>query len=155
VLVGAVVMGVLSALPIIAAGNVCCCLWVMSGGFVSAYLLQQGQDAPITPADGALTGFLAGIAGAFIYLVISLPIDLTLGPMEREMTRRIIENMGGAEGFRNYADRAEVINAPVRAVFGFLSMLVAGAIFSTIGGLIGVAVFHKTPPSPLDASVQR
>jgi hypothetical protein len=155
VLVGAVVMGALSALPIIAAGNVCCCLWVMSGGFVAAYLLQQGQDTPVTPADGALTGFLAGICGAFVYLVISLPIDLTLGPMEREMMRRMVENMGGAEGFRSYADRADVVAAPIRAVIGFLSMLVAGAIFSTVGGLIGVLVFRKTPPPPLDATAPR
>jgi hypothetical protein len=153
VLVGAVVMGVLSALPIIAAGNVCCCLWVMSGGFVSAYLLQQGQDAPITPADGALTGFLAGVAGAVVYLVISVPIDLTFGPMEREMIRRMVENMGGAEGFRGYVDRADLVAGPIRAVIGFLSMLVAGSIFSTIGGLLGVLVFRKT--APLDAPAPR
>jgi hypothetical protein len=155
VLVGAVVMGVLSALPIIAAGNLCCCLWVMSGGFISAYLLQQGQAAPITPADGALTGFLAGIGGAFVYLVISVPIDLTFGPMEREMLRRMVENMGGAEGFRSYAGRADVMAGPIRAVVGFVLMLVAGSIFSTIGGLIGVLVFHKTAPPPLDAPAPR
>ena len=33
------------------------------------------------------------------YLIISVPIDLVLGPMEREMMRRIVENMAGAEGF--------------------------------------------------------
>jgi hypothetical protein len=40
VLVGALLMGVLSGLPIIAAGNICCCMWVLSGGFVASYLLQ-------------------------------------------------------------------------------------------------------------------
>jgi uncharacterized membrane protein YeaQ/YmgE (transglycosylase-associated protein family) len=140
-------MGVLSALPIISAGNSCCCLWVMSGGFVAAYLLQQSQSAPITPADGALTGFLAGIVGAFIYLVLSVPIDLVLGPMEREMIRRLVENMGGAQGFRDYADRAELVAAPIRIVLGFILMLFLGAIFSTIGGLIGAMAFRKTPPS--------
>jgi hypothetical protein len=151
VLVGALVMGVLSGLPIIAAGNICCCLWVLSGGFVAAYLLQQGQDMPITPTDGALTGFLAGIAGAFVYLVISVPIDLTIGPMEREMMRRMVENMGGAENFRNYADRADLVSAPVRAVISFFSMLCLGAVFSTIGGLIGAVVFRKAPPVVLDS----
>jgi hypothetical protein len=139
-------MGVLSALPIISVGNSCCCLWIMSGGFVAAYMLQQGQAAPIAPADGALTGLLAGIAGAFVYLVISVPIDLVIGPMEREMMRRLVENMGGAEGFRNYADRADLVAAPLRAVIGFVFMLFLGAIFSTIGGLIGAMVFRKNPP---------
>ena len=54
-------MGVLSALPLVAAGNLCCCLWVVSGGVVAAYLLQQNQSAPITPGDGALVGLLAGV----------------------------------------------------------------------------------------------
>ena len=46
----------------------------MSGGAVAAYVLQQNQEAPITPGDGALAGLLAGIVGAFIYLVLSIPI---------------------------------------------------------------------------------
>jgi len=29
---------------------------------------------------------------------------------------------------------------------GFLSMLVAGAIFSTLGGLLGTAIFKKSSP---------
>ena len=154
-LVGALVMGVLSALPIISAGNACCCLWVLSGGFVAAYLLQQGQDAPIAPADGALTGFLAGIAGALVYLVLSVPIDLVLGPIEREMMRRLVENMGGAEGFRSYADRADLVAAPIRAAIGFFFMLFLGGIFSTIGGLIGAMVFRKASPASLDAPPAR
>jgi hypothetical protein len=31
-------------------------------------------------------------------------------------------------------------------------MLVAGAVFSTLGGLLGAMIFRKTPPVPLDAS---
>jgi hypothetical protein len=138
-------MGVLSALPIIAVGNICCCLWVICGGLAAAYALQQGQPGPITPADGAFVGFLAGIAGAFVYLVISVPIDLTIGPMERAIARRVVENMGGADGFRGYLDRAEV-TGPIRIVINFLTMLFVGAIFSTIGGLLGALMFRKGAP---------
>jgi hypothetical protein len=138
-------MGVLSSLPLISVGNVCCCLWVISGGVAAAYVLQQGQADPITPADGAFVGFLAGLAGAVVYLIVSLPLDLLIGPMEREMVRRWIENMGGAEGFRNYADRADVIAAPVRALLGFVMMLCVGAVFSTIGGVLGALMFKKAP----------
>ena len=75
-------MGVLSALPIIAVGNTCCCLWVVGGGFVAAYLQQQMQDTPISPADGALVGLLAGLVGAVVHLILSVPINLVLGPLE-------------------------------------------------------------------------
>src|SRR4051812_46785621 len=139
-------MGVLSALPLISAGNICCCLWVLSGGAAAAYVLQQGQPDPITPADGAFVGFLAGLGGAVVYLVIALPVDVFIGPMEREMMRRIVENMGGGgDGFRTYADRADLVAAPVRAGLGFVLMLFVGAIFSTIGGLLGALMFKKAP----------
>ena len=144
-LVGALVMGVLSSLPLISAGNVCCCLWVICGGVAAAYVLQQGQADPITPADGAFVGFLSGLAGAVIYLIISLPLDIVLGPMERAMVQRWVEGFGGAEGFRDYAERANLISAPIRAFLGFVFMLFIGAIFSTIGGLLGAAMFKKQP----------
>jgi hypothetical protein len=136
-------MGVLSALPIIATGNICCCLWVISGGVVAAYVLQQGQPQPITPADGAFIGFLSGILGAFVYIVIYVPTDIAIGPMEREMLRRALENMGGAESFRSYFERTDVVAAPIRYVISFLTMLFVGAIFSTIGGLLGALMFRK------------
>ena len=148
-------MGVLSALPIIAVGNVCCCLWVISGGVAAAYALQQSQPQPITPADGAFVGFLSGVLGAFVYLVVSVPIDLTIGPMERAMARRFLESMGGTDGFRDYIDRSELVAGPVRFIINFLTMLFVGAIFSTIGGLLGALMFRKrevpaTPATPGD-----
>jgi len=138
-------MGVLSALPLISVGNVCCCLWVVSGGVAAAYALQQSQPDPITPADGAFVGFLSGLLGAVIYFVIALPLDVLIGPMEREMVRRWMDNMGGTENFRAYADRADVVSAPIRAFLGFVMMLVLGAIFSTIGGLLGALMFKRQP----------
>src|SRR5437867_538968 len=87
-------MGVLSALPIIYLGNVCCCMWVVSGGLVAAFLLQQDQAAPITPADGALVGLLAGLAGAVVHLILSIPIDILMAPMERAMLQRLAEMAG-------------------------------------------------------------
>jgi len=141
-------MGVLSALPLISAGNVCCCLWVICGGVAAAYVLQHGQAEPITPADGAFVGFLAGLAGAVVYLILSLPVEVVVGPMEREMVRRWVENMGGVEGFRDYAERANVISAPIRVFIGFVFMLFLGAVFSTIGGIIGALMFKK-PPIPV------
>lgn len=141
-------MGVLSALPLISVGNLCCCLWVISGGVAAAYVLQQGQAEPITPADGAFVGFLAGLAGAVVYLVISLPVEVVIGPMERDMMRRMLEGMGGVENFRSYADRADLVGTPIRVFLGFVMMLFVGAVFSTVGGVIGALMFKK-PPIPV------
>ena len=43
--IGGLVIGVLSALPFISAGNCCCCLWFVTGGVLAAYLMQQNQPA--------------------------------------------------------------------------------------------------------------
>ena len=147
-LVGGLIAGVLSALPIISAGNLCCCLWIVSGGVVAAYILQQNQPTPITAADGALIGLLAGLVGAFVYVVLSIPITILIAPMERVLMQRIIENAG--PGFREYADT--YVGGGVRITIGFILMLCFGSIFSTLGGVLGAVIFgKKLPPATIEA----
>jgi hypothetical protein len=143
-LIGGAVVGVLSALPIISAGNLCCCLWVISGGVVAAYVLQLNQAAPITPGDGALAGLFAGLVGAGIYLVLSIPITMLMAPMERVIMDRVIESGDVPPEFREFL--AGYRGGALRLLAGFISMLVAGAIFSTLGGVIGTAIFKKPLP---------
>jgi hypothetical protein len=149
-LIGGLVSGVLSALPLIAGGNLCCCLWIVSGGAVAAYVLQQNQSLPIGPGDGALVGLLAGVIGAFVYLVLSIPISLMVAPMERVVLDRIRETMSNVPPeFRDYAMGS--LSGTGRMVIGFALMLVLGAIFSTIGGWLGSLIFRKkAPPATVD-----
>ena len=139
-------MGALSALPIISAGN-CCCLWMVSGGAVAAYVLQQNQETSITPGDGALAGLLAGIVGAVIYLVLSIPITILMAPMERVMMERIINSSRSMPPeFRQYV--GTYMGGALQVAFGFVFILVFGAIFSTLGGLLGAAIFKKPMHGP-------
>lgn len=143
-------MGALSALPIISAGNLCCCLWIVAGGIVAAYVLQQNQPMPIAQGDGAFVGFLAGIVGAFVYLILSIPITILVAPLQRELLMRITENAGNMPPeFREYV--RSYVGGALGLVLGFIFMLVLGAIFSTLGGLLGAALFRKnTPPGSAD-----
>lgn len=154
-LIGGAVMGVMSALPIIGnLGNACCCLWVVCGGVVAAYLLQQEQEAPITPGDGALVGLLAGIVGAFVAAILSIPVSLMMAPMQRELLRRLTSENPQFQmppGFEDFASSATF--GVIGTLFYGMIMLVAGAIFSTLGGLLGAAIFKKpglpgTAPGP-------
>ena len=148
-LLGGLVGGMLSALPLIAAGNLCCCLWLVGGGVAAAYLLQQNQSTPITPADGALVGLLAGIAGAFVYLIVSIPINFLMAPLERLLFQRLADTMGNMPPeFRQYANSS--LGATFGAVVGFVFMLVFGAIFSTVGGAVGSRLFGKKMPPGAD-----
>jgi hypothetical protein len=161
-IIGGVVMGVLSALPLISAGNLCCCLWVIVGGAVAAYLLQQNTSTPITPGDGAIVGLLAGLTGALVQFVISIPIGLMVAPMERAMLQRVLENAGSMPPeMRDVLERfsgAGGVGAGliVAKTIGLMVWLVVGSIFSTIGGVLGALIFKKnTPPGTIDVAPVR
>ena len=151
-LVGGLVMGVLSALPLVSAGNLCCCLWVISGGLVAAYLLQQHQSTPIAAGDGALVGLLAGLVGAGVQVLVSIPIGLLVGPMEREMVGRILDMAGAMPP--EVRDAVERYGRDAQAgalfllgrIFALVMWLFVGAIFSTLGGVLGAAMFKKSAP---------
>jgi len=146
-------MGALSALPIVSSGNLCCCLWVVSGGVIAAYFLQQNQATPITPGEGAMAGLLAGLLGATVYLVLSIPLSFIVGPFQAELVRRLIARGALPPEFRGTALR--YIGGPLRVMFSFVFMLVIGAVFSTLGGLVGALVFRKNlPPGTIDVPPQ-
>jgi hypothetical protein len=150
-LIGGLIMGVLSALPLISAGNLCCCLWVVSGGVVAAYILQQNHAAAITPGDGAMVGLMAGVVGAFVYLLLSIPISILIAPMERMVMQRIVDGSNMPPQFRDYM--GTYVGGGIRIALGFIFMLFVGSIFSTLGGLLGAAIFKKTlPPGTIDVT---
>ena len=156
-LVGGVVMGVLSALPIISAGNACCCLWVVSGGVIAAYLFQQNRPVPMTPADGALVGLLAGLAGALVRFLVAIPIDILVAPMEQAMLQRFVDMGTFPPEARDILDRYGRGGTMGGAYFvlgrivGLMFWVFIGGVFSTLGGLLGAVIFKtQTPPGVID-----
>jgi hypothetical protein len=153
--VGGVIMGVLSALRIVAAGNLCCCLWLVSGGAIAAYLLQQNQATPLTPADGALVGLMAGLIGAFVRSVVAIPIDLMLSQMEHAILQRILDAGTLPPEAREAIERYGGRDAELSGAFFVVSQnrrpdvwLCLGRHLSTIGGLVGAQIFKKQTPPP-------
>lgn len=144
-LIGGLVIGVLSALPVISAGNLCCCLWVVSGGVVAAYMLQQDRATPITLGDGAVVGLLAGLAGAVVQLIISIPLTLMMAPFQRQMFESLVDRGNIPPEFRELLVGS--IGTGIGLIVGFTFMLMAGVVFATIGGLIGAAIFRKPAPA--------
>ncbi len=149
VLIGGAFTGVLSALPIVSAANVCCCLWVVGGGGVAAYLLQQSQPQPLEVGDGALVGCLAGVFGAFVSTLVSIPVQLVTGPV----LEQTIDMMRGSsdmppEVLEILDQIGQVGDVGVLAMlFGFVVMLFLGLVFSTLGGVLGAVVFSRSRPA--------
>ena len=145
---GGLFIGVLSALPLVNAGNCCCCLWVICGGALAAYLRQQSSPVQIDAAEGALVGLMAGAIGGVIATVLSIPFQLYVGPYQRELMDRILANNPDVPPeARDYVQRFAAGTA-FRLV-GMVVSIVIDVIFGLLGGLLGVAIFKKnTPPPP-------
>ena len=131
-LLGGLVIGVLSALPVISMGNCLCCAWVILGGMIATYLLQQGQSTPVEAADGAIVGLLAGLVGAVIGTLVSIPVQMVMGPLNGDFLRRILEQSGGEmpgemRGIVESMARGGLGGAML--VFGLLISLFVNAIF--------------------------
>jgi hypothetical protein len=157
-LIGGLVMGVLSVLPIINLGNCFCCMWVIGGGVVAAYVLQQNQSAPITAGDGALVGLLAGVIGAVVQTLADIPISFLVGPFQKKMVEQILERAGDIPpAFRdlleNYGRGGSLVFVILARIASMMFLMCVGAVFSTLGGLLGTAIFKKqTPPGIIDVT---
>ena len=146
-LFGGLFLGVLSGLPFIGFGNCCCCLWVVGGGMVAAYLLQQNQPSPISAGDGATVGLLAGMIGFVVWQLLSLAMLPITRSFQSRLMSRVIENAGELPPeVRQMFDRATAGEVSIPGLIGTaILLLFISAIFSTIGGLIGAAMFRRKP----------
>lgn len=150
-LIGGVLLGLLSAIPVVNLVNVCCCLWALIGGLLASYLYIKNSPVPASAGDGAILGALAGLVGAVIVVVIGIPISIIAGGITRELLIRLIENVnpGQAEAIRIQMEAGSTIAG---AIVNGIILAVLLVIFSTIGGLLGVPIFEKRkgpiPPPP-------
>jgi hypothetical protein len=155
-LFGGLFIGVLSALPIINFGNCLCCMWVVGGGALAVYLMQQNYPYAVQAADGALVGLLAGVIGGALCGLIVIPIALAFGPMEQRIIQRALEqNRDMPPEVRSMVDnmtRGSVIG--LMAVVGVFVRAIIFGVIAMLGGLLGVALFKKKDlPPPGTAQV--
>jgi hypothetical protein len=150
-LLGGVAMGVLSALPVINLAN-CCCAWILFGGGLAAYLMQQGRPTPISAGDGALVGLLAGVIGAVVWTVVQIPLNAMMLPLQTSMLEQAMSNAGDmppeAREFLQMMTGGGGAAMGVAAVFGFIIGLFVCSFFGMIGGLFGALIFKKNAPPP-------
>jgi hypothetical protein len=149
-LLGGLLIGVLSALPLVNFGNCCCCLWVITGGTLAVYLRQQNSPFAVSSSEGALLGLLAGLIGGVLGVLLSIPIELAMGPLQRRLVEWVLSaNPDIPSEIREMSERAGTGAGAAAIAFKLLFGIVTGAIFGMIGGLLGVALFNKNaPPAP-------
>ena len=145
-LIGGSVFGTASALPYLENVNALCCALIIGAGVLAAYLHFKDMD-PISGrmGQGALVGLLAGVFGALATTIVTV-IVTAAGLKEGQSAElaAMFESLGVSlppELASMMDDATEVSGGMI--VYTLLTNLVTYAIFSTIGGLVGAAMFAK------------
>jgi hypothetical protein len=151
----------LSGIPYLKLGNVICCIWIISGGALAAYLYIRKSTIPVNIGEGALIGAIAGVIGTIVELVVGVPLTILTGYPELNFMVGLMERVDPQKA-EMYRQRAEdLMSRPFaeqffHAVFswGTLLSLLITVVFALIGGLIAIPLFEKrkadagTPPPP-------
>ncbi len=149
VVFGGLFIGVLSALPVVSLGNCACCLWVVGGGMLTAYLLQRDRADALALGEGAVGGLLAGVVGSVVYVAVSIPIGIVTAPFQRRMMEFVMNSGGDVPPeVREMVESFGTEGIIASVAIGFVSMLIAGVVFATLGGMFGALLFRPSAPAP-------
>ena len=150
-LLGGLLIGVLSALPFV---SMCCCLWVIAGGVLTTYLLQERMTSPVTAGDATVAGLFAAFVGAVLSTVLSQLLALARGLNFADAINDLIgqgrlppEMTGALEQVRDMPPAIFIIGSLLVSLFIY-------PIFSMLGALLGVALFKRQPPPPPPGTVE-
>jgi|SRR6266436_1202422 len=157
--IGGLLLGFLSAIPLVKLVDFCCCAWALLGGALAVKLYIGKSAKPVTVGEGAGIGAIAGLVGGVVYVIVGLPLSLLTGNMFMGQIIGIMEQVNPqvADAMRtslvqqmNMGIGERLLNSIPGALVWFVCLLV----FATLGGLIGVPIFEKrnsgpgTPPPP-------
>src|SRR3954453_6607759 len=145
-LIGGVILGILSAIPMV---NYCCCIWAIVGGMLAAHLYIKASPNPVSPADGAIVGAIAGAIGVVLIVVIGIPLQLILGTAVMSMMSGVMQNADPSQAAQMRDAMAASGGITIfNAIKGAVISGVIAVIFSAVGGLPGVAIFEKRKGGP-------
>ena len=146
-LLGGLLIGALSSLPVVLIGNLCCCLWVVTGGLLTVYLTQQNREAPLETSEAVLESLLAGLIGAVLTCLVSYALLSWTGPVWQDQVRSQIEsNPDVPPAMREWLLR--IMNSQGVALLQLAVTVPLFAVFGMLGGLLGLAFFKKKVPPP-------
>lgn len=160
-LVAGVLTGALAGVPYLKFVNTCtCCSFVVLGGLLASYLYSRECRAASTefrPRTGANVGLIAGAFYAVAVTAVSTLGSVAFGQPDVKwflnVLSQALENQpdvpaDAQDAIQHLLDRIDEPIALSSVIWGFATSVVIGAAFSTLGGLIGGAMFKVECPPP-------
>lgn len=142
-LIGGAAAGILSGIPFV---NCLCCLWIIGGGMLSAYLLIKDSSVPLSAGDGAIVGIFAGIFAAVVEFIISIPFRAVTDKFMRNMIDRFSEYYEEMpRGLESWFQEGSLETSFLWAIIGLIISVVIFSALGALGGIIGISIFGKKP----------
>jgi hypothetical protein len=158
-LVGGVLLGILSALPLINYFNCFCCAWIIAGGILAARMYVQASPVAVTLGRGVAVGALTGVIGTVVFVLFSIPLWIMLNGTETglvQQMKQMVEQLPNVppetQQMLNELSRQKNVDAVI-FVLGSIFWLAINCLVAMVGGAIGIALFEKRktgakPPDP-------
>jgi hypothetical protein len=152
-LIAGVLVGFLSAMPVLQTFNCLCCAWVIGGGMLAAHLYVRGASTAVSLGTGVFLGLLTGAIGAVVDTLFTIPIHLALRPLGMgftEQMRQAIDQLPNLppetrDAVLRFLADGRGLGFVIIVMMGFFKLLVYSAV-GMLGGALGVAVFEKRKP---------
>jgi hypothetical protein len=87
--------------------------------------------------------------GAVVYLIVSVLANVALAPLREGFIGDFTRSTRDLPPEARQMLETLAANPSIGYVFGFVMMLFAGAIFATLGGVLGAAFFRNDVPPAL------
>lgn len=144
-LIGGCVFGTASSLPYLEMINALCCALVIGAGVLASYLYFKDME-PTTGhlGQGASVGWLAGVFGAVASTIVTVIVTATgLKDEQAAQTAQMLADQGVElpEWLSGMMMGGEVSAGMIGTTL--VISLILYSIFSTIGGMVGAAMFAK------------
>lgn len=140
-LIGGAGAGILSGIPVVSC---LCCLWIIGGAMLAAYLLAKDSPIALTAGDGAIVGVFTGI----VAVVVQAIINFLFRPFNREVFRRMMERFAEyAEemppGIGDFLEGGSTQVSVPAFLIGILGSAIVFSALGALGGIIGISLFGK------------
>src|SRR5437867_4525971 len=149
-LIAGVLLGILSAVPLVSLFNCFCCAWVIGGGILSASLYVKSSATAVSLGQGVALGALTGAIGAVVDLLFTIPLHFLMrgiGGSLMDQIREALERVPNVppeskDALRAFLSRSSDAGFIVLIIGGFFTIMIY-SIMAMLGGTIGVALFEK------------
>lgn len=147
-LIGGALIGLLSSLPIIAAGNCFCCMWVLIGGLLAGkyYCKSLAPGIEFKSGDGAVVGLLSGIFGALFATFISYVFQ-SMGMQNMDFIQQILDSSDEIPNELESLLREMQTRGGLTTAMAFIQLMMrmfTFSLFGMLGGILSTRFFKNT-----------